>query len=107
LGDAREAGPQETFGRQTEKREGKMMKYLLIMLAALAIAGCEDHAQNWHDNGRIYKMLDIDARGDFSIFCDKSTNIAYLRYWQSEFKNGITVYYNSKGEPARCSEIQR
>jgi hypothetical protein len=107
LGDAREASPQETFVQQTEKREGKMMKYLLIMLAALAIAGCEDHAQNLHDNGRIYKMLDIDARGDFSIFCDKSTNIAYLRYWQSESKNGITVYYNSKGEPARCNEIQR
>ena len=84
-----------------------MMKYLLIMLAALAIAGCEDHAQNWHDNGRIYKMLDIDARGDFSIFCDKSTNIAYLRYWQSESKNGFTVYYNSNGQPARCNEIQR
>ena len=84
------------------------MKYLLIMLAALAIAGCEDHnALNLNDKGRIYKLADIDARSDFSIFCDKSTNIAYLRYWQSESKNGFTVYYNSKGEPARCNEIQR
>lgn len=79
----------------------------MIMLAALAIAGCEDHAQNWHDKGRIYKMVEIDSRGDFAIFCDRSTNIAYLRYWVSEHKNGFTVYYNSKAEPARCNEIQR
>ncbi len=78
------------------------MKYLLIILAALAIVGCEDHAQNWNDKGRIYKMVDIDSRGDFSIFCDKSTNIAYLRYWV-----GFTVYYNSNGQPARCDEVKK
>lgn len=83
------------------------MKSLLIMLAALAIVGCEDHAENWNDKGRIYKMVDIDAQSDFSIFCDRSTNIAYLRYYVSEMRNGFTVYYNSKGEPARCNEIQR
>ncbi len=83
------------------------MKYFLIMLAALAFFGCEAHSQNWHDKGRIYKMVDIDSRSDFSIFCDRSTNIAYLRYWLSETKNGFTVYYNSKGEPARCDEIKR
>lgn len=83
------------------------MKYLLIMMSALAFFGCEDHAQNWNDSGRIYKMVNVDSRSDFAIFCDKSTNIAYLRYWSSESKNGFTVYYNSKGEPARCDEIQR
>ena len=84
------------------------MKYFLIMMSALAFFGCEDHAeQNWNDKGRIYKMVDIDSRRDFSIFCDKSTNIAYLRYWSSESKNGFTVYYNSNGQPARCDEIQR
>ena len=91
------------------------MKYLLIMLAALAIVGCDVNGDGngngnvpiLNDKGRIYKMVDIDSRSDFSIFCDKSTNIAYLRYWMSEGKNGFTVYYNSKGEPARCGEIQR
>lgn len=79
------------------------MKYFLIMMSALAFFGCEDHAEHWADNGRIYKMMDVDSQRVFAIFCDKSTNIAYLRYWS----NGFTVYYNSKGEPARCDEIQR
>lgn len=84
------------------------MKYVLVLLATLAFFGCEDHAeQNWNDKGRIYKMVDIDSRSDFSIFCDRSTNIAYLRYWRTESKNGFTVYYNSNGQPARCNEIQR
>jgi len=84
------------------------MKYVLVLLATLAFFGCDDRAeQSWNDNGRIYKMVDIDPRSDFSIFCDRSTNIAYLRYWVSERKNGFTVYYNSDGQPARCNEIQR
>ena len=84
------------------------MKYVLVLLATLAFFGCDDRAeQNWNDKGRIYKMVDIDPRSDFSIFCDRSTNIAYLRYWVSERKNGFTVYYNSDGQPARCNEIQR
>ena len=85
------------------------MKYLLIILAALAIVGCDigGNAPSLNDKGRIYKLVDIDSRSDFSIFCDRSTNIAYLRYFVSEMRNGFTVYYNSKGEPARCNEIQR
>lgn len=83
------------------------MKYVLILLAALAFFGCEDHTQNWNDNGRIYKMVDVDSRGDFSIFCDRETNIAYLRYWVGETKNGFTVYYNGNGEPARCNEVRK
>ena len=71
------------------------MKYVLILLAALAFFGCEEQSQNWNDKGRIYKMVDIDSRSDFSIFCDRSTNIAYLRYWVSEYRNGFTVYYKS------------
>ena len=85
------------------------MKYLLIMLAALAMVGCkEDHkVPTVKENDRIYQLVDLDSRSDFSIFCDRSTNIAYLRYWAGNSKNGFTVYYNSKGEPARCNEIQR
>ena len=83
------------------------MKYVLIFLTALAFSGCEEQSQNWNDKGRIYKMVDVDSRSDFSIFCDRSTNIAYLRYWQSESKNGFTVYYNSDGQPARCNEVKK
>lgn len=84
------------------------MKYVLILLAALVFVGCEDVAeQNWNDTYRIHKIVDVDSRSDFSIFCDRSTNIAYLRYRQSETKNGFTVYYNRDGQPARCNEIQR
>ena len=83
------------------------MKYVLVLLATLAFFGCEAHVeQNWNDKGRI-KMVDIDVRRDYVIFCDRSTNIAYLRYWRTESKNGFTVYYNSNGQPARCDEIQR
>lgn len=87
------------------------MKYVLILLAAMAFFGCEEQVQeqapNWKDNGRIYKMVDVDYNRDFSIFCDKSTNIAYLRYWKSNSMNGFTVYYNSDGQPARCDEVKR
>lgn len=83
------------------------MKYVLILLVALAFFGCEEQAQNWNDKGRIYKIVDVDSRNDFSIYCDRSTNIAYLRYWQSESKNGFTVYYNSDGQPARCNEVRK
>ena len=88
------------------------MKYVLIFLAALAFFGCEEQAQNWNDKGRIYKMMDVDSSNDFSIYCDRSTNIAYLRYWQSETwqsetKNGFTVYYNRDGQPARCNEVRK
>lgn len=87
------------------------MKKLILLLAALAIVGCRcDSAakpSKLHDNGRFKLITVIDDRNDFAIFCDTSTNIAYLRYWGGESKNGITVYMNSKGEPARCNEIQR
>jgi hypothetical protein len=77
----------------------------------MAFFGCEEQvqeqAQNWNDKGRIYKMVDVDSRKDFSIFCDRSTNIAYLRYWQSNSMNGFTVYYNSDGQPAHCGEVKR
>lgn len=87
------------------------MKCIVPLLAAVAlffgVFGCENHSQTWNDKGRIYKMVDIDSGSDFSIFCDRSTNIAYLRYWVSEHKNGFTVYYNSDGQPARCNEIRK
>lgn len=84
------------------------MKYVLILLAALAFFGCEDKAeQYWDETYRIYKIVDVDSQSDFSIFCDRSTNIAYLRYWQSDTKNGFTVYYNRDGQPARCTEIRK
>ena len=77
----------------------------------MAFFACEEQAQeqaqNWNDKGRIYKIVDVDSRKDFSIFCDRSTNIAYLRYWQSNSMNGFTVYYNSDGQPARCVEVKR
>ncbi len=70
----------------------------------MAFFGCEEREQapTWNDNDRIYKMVDVDYRRDFSIFCDRSTNIAYLRYWV-----GFTVYYNSNGQPARCDEVKK
>lgn len=77
----------------------------------MAFFACEEQAQEqaqkWNDKGRIYKIVDVDSRKDFSIFCDRSTNIAYLRYWQSNSMNGFTVYYNSDGQPARCGEVKR
>jgi hypothetical protein len=40
------------------------------------------------------------------IYCDKSTHIAYLRYWAVK-RAGITPYLNSEGKPARCNEVHR
>ena len=84
------------------------MKYVLILLAALAFVGCDGQSQSWNDEDRVfYKVRNVDARGDFTIFCDRSTNIAYLRYSRTNYFTGFTVYYNSDGRPARCDEVRK
>jgi hypothetical protein len=44
--------------------------------------------------------------GDFSIYCDKTTNMAYLFYIAGH-RSAITAYLNADGNPARCNEVRR
>jgi hypothetical protein len=85
------------------------MKHLII-IALLAITavftGCSTHGEveHWEDEGRIVRIIEIGKHWD--IYCDKSTNIAYLRYWAVK-RAGLTPYLNSDGQPARCNEVHR
>ena len=56
------------------------------------------------DHERIVEIVDID--GDFKIYCDKSTNMAYL-FYISGHRSAITAYLNADGNPARCNEVRR
>lgn len=59
---------------------------------------------HWGDHERIVEIVDID--GYFSIYCDKTTNMAYLFYIAGH-KSAITAYLNADGNPARCNEVRR
>jgi hypothetical protein len=85
------------------------MKHLII-IALLTITavftGCstQGEVEQWEDEGRIVRIIEIGEHWD--IYCDKSTNIAYLRYWAYK-RAGLTPYLNSEGQPARCNEVHR
>ena len=85
------------------------MKHLII-IALLTITavftGCKSQGtvEHWDDEGRIVRIIEIGEHWD--IYCDKSTNIAYLRYWAVK-RAGLTPYLNSDGQPARCNEVHR
>ncbi|MBR2305698.1 MAG: hypothetical protein IKA48_00555 [Fibrobacter sp.] len=83
----------------------KLIPLILIAVVA-ALTGCSTHdeIEHWDDEGRIVRIIEIGKRWD--IFCDKSTNIAYLRYWEAKL-SGITPYLTSEGKPARCNEVHR
>lgn len=81
----------------------------LIIIALLAISaaftGCDKYANidQWRDEGRIVRII-IGKYWD--IYCDQSTNIAYLMYHRGN-RAGITPYLNSDGHPFRCNEVHR
>ena len=84
-----------------------MLSKLYIGLAfviACLLAGCRSNVEHWDDHARIVETVDID--GDFKIYCDKTTNIAYL-YYSGTNRSGITAYLNADGNPARCNEVHR
>ena len=84
-----------------------MLSKLYIVLAfaiACLLAGCSSNVEHWDDHERIVEIVDID--GDFKIYCDKTTNIAYL-YYSAPNRAGITAYLNADGNPARCNEVHR
>jgi hypothetical protein len=60
--------------------------------------------EHWEDHERIVEIVDID--GDFRIYCDKTTNMAYLFYIAGH-RSAITAYLNADGNPARCNEVRR
>lgn len=82
-----------------------ILSLLLIVISAV-FTGCstQDEVEHWEDEGRIVRIIEIGKYWD--IYCDKSTNIAYLRYWDVKL-SGITPYLNSDGQPARCNEVHR
>ena len=80
-----------------------------LVTAGIFLAGCQqqqppDGLEQWNEKGRIVWMVEINEH--FDILCDKSTNIAYLRYW-AHSRAGITPYLNSEGQPSRCNEVHR
>lgn len=86
------------------------MKKMWFAVAAMTLmmAGCcqrSDEVEHLHDNTRIVNTIEISH--EFDIFCDRKTNIAYLRWWGTNHKGGITVYVNADGKPARCNEVPR
>ena len=79
---------------------------ILVLLATIVLVGCQSsEVDNWNDYGRIVRIVDISNH--FDLFCDKSTNIVYLRYWGPSHRAGFTVYMNNEGKPARCNEVHR
>ena len=84
-----------------------MLSKLYIVLAfaiACLLAGCSSNVEHWEDHERIVEIVDID--GDFRIYCDKTTNMAYLFYIAGH-RSAITAYLNADGNPARCNEVRR
>jgi len=84
-----------------------MLSKLYIVLAlAIAgfLAGCSSNVEHWEDHERIVEIVDID--GDFRIYCDKTTNMAYL-FYVAGHRSAITSYLNADGNPARCNEVRR
>ena len=77
---------------------------ILTVVAACLLAGCRGNSEQWNEHCRIVEIVDID--GHFSIYCDKSTNIAYLMY-MAGYKGAMTAYLNADGNPARCNEVRR
>ena len=84
-----------------------MLSKLYIVLAfaiACLLAGCSSNVEHWDDHERIVEIVDID--GDFRIYCDKTTNMAYL-FYVAGHRSAITAYLNADGNPARCNEVRR
>lgn len=79
---------------------------LILLAIVTALTGCSTHdeVEHWDDEGRIVRIIELGTHWD--IYCDKSTHIAYLRYWAVN-RAGITPYLNSEGKPARCNEVHR
>lgn len=78
---------------------------ILVLLSTIVLVGCRSsEVDYWDDEGRMVRIVEIEPR--FDLFCDKSTNIVYLRYWGSH-RGGITVYLNNEGKPVRCNEVHR
>ena len=79
----------------------------LVTAGTTFLTGCQqsrEGVEQWNDKGRIVWMVEINEH--FDILCDKSTNIAYLRYW-AHHRAGLTPYLNSEGRPSRCDEVHR
>ena len=76
----------------------------ICTISALLVTGCNSNVEHWEDHERIVEVVDID--GDFSIYCDKTTNMAYL-FYISGHRSAITAYLNADGNPARCNEVRR
>ena len=84
-----------------------MLSKLYIGLAVVVtclLVGCGNNVEHWEDHGRIVEIVDID--GDFGIYCDKTTNMAYLFYIVGN-RSAMTAYLNADGNPSRCNEVHR
>lgn len=84
-----------------------MLSKLYIGLAfaiTCLLVGCSSNVEHWEDHERIVEIVDID--GDFRIYCDKTTNMAYL-FYVAGHRSAITAYLNADGQAARCNEVHR
>jgi len=83
----------------------KKIRIILAAMAALVISGCLDgNVDNWNDDGRIQTIVYIN--NNFAIECDRSTNMAYLRFGAGNH-GGITAYLDSDGKPMHCDNVKR
>ena len=74
-------------------------------IGALLFTGCDSgEVEHWNSSDRIVRIVDVGPH--FDLYCDKSTNIVYLRYWGPN-RAGLTVYLDGEGKPARCNEVRR
>lgn len=90
-------------------RTPMLSKLYIVLTFAIAclLVGCRSNVEHWEDNERIVPIVDIDGvSGAFNIYCDRSTNMAYLFYIAGQ-RSAITAYLNADGNPARCSEVHR
>lgn len=80
-------------------------KVYVLFIAAFLLVGCRcDNVEEWNDRDRISTIIEFN--GNFSIKCDKTTNMAYL-FYTGPNRAGITAYLNADGNPARCNEVRR
>lgn len=77
---------------------------VLVFVISGFLLGCGDNTDYSIRRGRMVEIGDIGGR--FRIYCDKTTNMAYLFYIAGH-RSAITAYLNADGNPARCNEVSR
>ena len=78
------------------------MRYIILLALSLCVYGC-DGAPKSENYSRIHPLVELDD--GYSIVCDRTTNIAYLKYFGS-YRMAMTAYLDADGKPTRCTDIK-